>query len=119
MKQNLDRRVWTTYFNEFTKRNQSRPTQLEVFGENGAQQEERGLPFAGISLGKGNGAPAIEIMFGSPDPAGSNRLTHVINHVQQIIPKLGRDGSDEALEIVGEHGEISLLRFEAVPVIAN
>ena len=41
MKDYIDRSVWTNYLNEFTKRNHSRPTRLEVFGENGAQEEER------------------------------------------------------------------------------
>src|SRR5438046_4060267 len=63
MKENIDRSVWINYLNEFTRRNNSRPTRLEVFGENGAQEEERGLPFAGISLERGNGRPSIAMMF--------------------------------------------------------
>jgi hypothetical protein len=111
MKQNLDRSVWINYFNEFNKRNQFRPTQLEVFGENGAQEEERGLPFAGISLGKGNGAPEIEIMLGEQRAGEARRLTHVIANVQQITPKRAPDGRDEALQIVSA-GETSLLSFD-------
>ena len=112
MKEYIDRSVWINYFNEFTRRNQSRPTQLEVFGENGAQREEHGLPFVGISLGRGNGAPDVEIMFGGNGAGESRHLTHVIANVQQITPKSGLDGRDEALEIVDNHGEKSLLRFE-------
>ena len=114
MKQNLDRSVWINYFNEFNRRNQSRPTQLEVFGENGAQQEERGLPFAGISLGRGNGAPEIEIMLGEQHVGQARRLTHVIADVQQITPKRAQDGRDEVLQIVSA-GETSLLRFDPRP----
>ena len=33
MKENIDRSVWINYFNAFTRRNHSRPTRLEVFGE--------------------------------------------------------------------------------------
>lgn len=112
MKENIDRSVWINYFNEFTRRNQSRPTQLEVFGENGAQREERGLPFAGISLERGNGAPNVEVMFGGNGAVEPRHLTHVILNVQQITPKRGLDGRDEALEIVDNQGEKSLLRFE-------
>lgn len=111
MKQNLDRSVWINYFNEFTRRNQSRSTRLEVFGENGAQQEESGLPFAGISLGRGNGAPEIEIMLGEQHVGEARRLTHVIANVQQITPKCAQDGRDEALQIVSA-GETSLLSFD-------
>ena len=112
MKDYIDRSVWINYFNEFTRRNQMRPTQLEVFGENGAQEEERGLPFAGISLERGNGAPSIAIMFGPRNRDRPPHLTHVIENVQEITPKRGLGGRDEALEIVGAEGETSLLRFE-------
>jgi hypothetical protein len=113
MNENLDRSVWFNYFDEFTRRNHSRRTRLEVFGENGAQVEECGLPFAGINLERGNGAPSIEIMLGNHDPA--RHLTHVVENVQDITPKRGPDGRDEALAIVDEQGETSLLRFEPKP----
>lgn len=112
MEEYIDRNVWTNYFNEFTRRNQSRPTQLEVFGENGAQKQGHGLPFAGISLERGNGRPSVQIMFGALNGVAPGHLTHVIENVQGITPKLALDGSDEALEIVGREGEKSLLRFE-------
>ena len=117
MNQNLDNSVWINYFNEFSRRNYSRPTQLEVFGENGAQEEERGLPFNGISLEQQDGAPRIEIMLG--DVVAPRHLTHVISNVRQITPKLGLDGRDEALEIVSAEGDTSLLRFEPLAMIAN
>jgi hypothetical protein len=114
MRENLDRSVWINYFHEFTRRNYSRPTRLEVFGENGAQVEECGLPFAGISLARGNGAPDVEIILGG-NPVEPRRLTHVVAHVQDITPKRGPDGRDEALAIVDAQGETSLLRFEPKP----
>jgi hypothetical protein len=112
MKENIDRSVWINYFNGFTRRNQSRPTRLEVFGENGAQEEERGLPFAGISLERGNGKPSIEIMFGAPNGFAPRHLTRVIENVLEITPKRGLNGRDEALEIVDSQGEKNLLRFD-------
>jgi len=118
MKENIDRSVWINYFDEFTNRNQKRPTRLEVFGEMGAQVEERGLPFAGISLERGNGMPAVEIMFGVPNGFSPRHLTHVIENVQEITPKRGLDGRDEALEIVDSQGEKNLLCFEPQPKIA-
>ena len=118
MKDYIDRSVWINYFNEFTRRNQMRPTQLEVFGENGAQEEERGLPFAGISLERGNGAPSIAIMFGPRNGDTPPHLTHVIENVQEITPKRGLDGGDEALQIISAQGETSLLRFEPHSLIA-
>ena len=118
MKEDIDRSVWINYFNEFTRRNQMRTTTLEVFGELGAQEEERGLPFSGISLERGNGAPSIAIMFSARNGQTPPHLTHVINNVREINPKRGLDGSDEALEIVDSRGEKSLLRFEPQPMIS-
>jgi hypothetical protein len=112
MNEILDRSVWINYFIEFSRRNQLRPTLLEVFGENGAQKEEQGLLLSGIGLEKGNGLPAVEIMFDAPDGRTGRHLTHVINNVRGITPKRGLDGRDEALAIVDSRGEISLLRFE-------
>lgn len=111
MNEVLDRSVWINFFNEFNKRNYSRPTHLEVFGVNGAQWEECGLPFAGISF-EGNGAPDVEIMFCETYPKAAAHLTHFISDVRAITPKRGPDGRDEALAIVGADGEMSLLRFE-------
>lgn len=112
MNETIDRSVWINYFNEFTRRNQSRPTRLELFGEMGAQEEERGLPLAGISLERVNGSSSIEIMFGDFNGATRRHLTHVIENVQGITPKRGRDGRDEALEIVDGEGCRNLLSFE-------
>src|SRR5262245_60489558 len=105
MKESIDRSVWTNYFYEFTRRNHLRPTQLEGFGEDGAQKEACGLPFAGISLERGNSAPSIEIMLGGRDSGTLRKLTRVIENVQEITPKRGLDGRDEALAIVDAQGE--------------
>jgi hypothetical protein len=113
MKENLDRSVWVNYFDEFTKRNQSRPTRLEIFGELGAQEEEHGLPFAGIALDTtSRGLPSVEILLGGPGVTEQRHLTHVIADVKEITPKRGPDGRDEALAIISAQGETSLLRFE-------
>jgi hypothetical protein len=113
MKNYIDRSVWINYFNEFTRRNQMRPTRLEVFGELGAQEAERGLPFAGIALDtESSTLPSVEIMLGGYGAMEPRHLTHVIDNVQEITPKRGLDGRDEALQIISAQGEISLLRFE-------
>lgn len=117
MNEKLDQVEWANYFNEFTKRNQSRPTKLEVFGDAGAQEEERGMPFTGISIDQQDGTPRVQIMLG--DVLGSRHLTHIVSNVHQITPKLGLDGRDEALEIVSAEGETSLLRFEPQTMLAN
>jgi hypothetical protein len=119
MKENIDRSVWINYFDEFTRRNRSRPTRLEVFGELGAQEEERGLPFAGIALDTASFAlPSVEIMLGGHDAIDPRHLTHVIANVLEITPKRGLDGRDEALEVISAQGETCLLRFEPQAMLA-
>jgi hypothetical protein len=121
MKENIDRSVWINYFNEFTRRNQSRPTQLEVSGEIGTQGGERGQPFGGIALDSDSGTgtlPSVEIMLGGHDAIEPRHSTHVIANVQEITPKRGLDGRDEGLEIITAQGETSLLRFEPRAMIA-
>jgi uncharacterized protein DUF5335 len=118
MKENIDRSVWINYFDEFTRRNQSRLTRLEVFGELGAQEQEHGLLLEGISLERGNGKPSVEIMFGGPNGGTPCHVTRVIENVQEITPKRGLDGRDEALEIVDDQGEKNLLCFETQPMTA-
>jgi hypothetical protein len=116
MKEELDRSVWINYFNEFTRRNQSRATRLEIFGELGAQEEEHGLPFAGIALSTNRASASVEIMLGLPGMAEPQHLTHMIANVEAITPKQGSDGRDEALEIISADGETSLLLFEPAPL---
>jgi hypothetical protein len=118
MNEKIDRSVWTNYFDDFTSRNQLRLTRLEVFGENGTRVEEAGLPFAGISLERGNGAPSIEITLGGSG-IRTPHLTHLIEDVRKITPRRGSDGRDEALEIVDGQSEISLLSFEPQRMVAE
>ncbi len=113
MKESIDRSVWINYFNEFTRRNQSRPTRLEIFGELGAQEQEHGLLFEGITMQTGRRAlPSVGIMLGGHEALDSRHFTRVIANVQEITPKRTGDGRDEALEIVSGEGYRNLLRFE-------
>jgi len=112
MRENIDRKVWTEYFKEFSARNMARPTRLEHFDEFGAKEEEHGLPFAGIAIDtRRANAASIQIMFGARGER-SRHFTHVIRNVLGITPKSGLDGRDEALVIVSGEGFRDLLRFE-------
>jgi hypothetical protein len=71
----------------------------------------------GFSLGQRDGALSVEIMLGE---VGKPRpFTQVISPVHQVTPKLGLDGRDEALEIVGFEGETSLLSFEPQAMLGD
>jgi hypothetical protein len=89
-KDNIERTAWARYLKEFTRRNESRPTWLQVFGEAGAQSEEQGLPLLGISLEeRGADAPRVQIMLGGHDAIESRHLTHMITGVEGLYRKLG------------------------------
>jgi hypothetical protein len=83
-----------------------------VFGEVGAQSEEQGLPLVGISLEeRGTDAPRVQIMLGGHDAIEQRHLTHMISNVERVMPQVGTDGRDDAIEFVDQQGEASLLIF--------
>ena len=113
MQGEIKRKNWTEYFKGFSKRNQARSTKLEVFGEIGAQPEERHLPLAGLSVeDSGKDAPRIEIMLGGG--ADPRRLTHTATRVDRVTLKRGADGRDEAIEFEDVGGAKTVLQFEAL-----
>jgi hypothetical protein len=114
MRDEIKRENWTEYFKGFSKRNEARSTRLEVFGEIGAQLEERHLPLAGVDVeDSGKDAPRVEIMLGGggDDP---RHLTHTITRVNRVMLKLGADGRDEAIEFEEAGGAKTVLQFEAL-----
>src|SRR5215470_13631671 len=112
----VTRDQWAAFFSEFSKQNRSRATRLETFGDLGAQEEERNLPFNGISVEEtGTDAPRIEIMLGGASPDDERHLTHTIARAVHVFPKTSVDGTDEALEIEDANGVKTLLRFESLP----
>lgn len=112
MKENLERNTWDNYLSDFNKRNQARPTWLQVLGEMGAQSEEQGMPLIGISLEeKGHDSPRVQIMLGGNSKSKLGHLTHMMSNVESVIPQLGADGREEAIEFVDKQGQASLLIF--------
>lgn len=113
MKDNIERESWAPYLTKFSKRNEARPTWLQVFGEAGAQSEEHGLPLVGISIEeKGADAPRVQIMLGGHDAIEARHLTHMISNVDRVTRRVGTDGRDDAIEFVDKQGEASLLIFK-------
>jgi len=112
----VERSQWAAFFRDFSKRNQSRATRLETFGDLGAQEEERNLPLNGISVEEtGTDAPRIEVMLGGVSPNDERHLTHTIARAVRVSAKTDADGRDDALEIEDADGAKTLLRFESLP----
>lgn len=114
MQGEIRREEWIEYFRDFSRRNQSRPTKLEIFGELGAQSEERHLPLGGVSVEETAQGTRLEIMLGAGTAADPRHLTHTITRVTRIMPKLSESGSDEAIEIESADGSKTLLCFETL-----
>jgi hypothetical protein len=109
---------WKKYFDDFSKRNQSRFVSVEILGETGAQKEVRKMPLSGIVFENRKGSSSfLEIMFEIRDGDGRNasHLTRFIANVQSVLPKRFPDGCDEALEIADASGAKTLLVFEKLP----
>ncbi|WP_218082236.1 DUF5335 family protein [Anthocerotibacter panamensis] len=110
---------WPNFIEEFTHRNVSRTTRIEVWEEDSRGTEAEGLPLIGLDLDlKGKFAPQVEILLGDERPGTNARhMTHVIPHTRTIIPKLAADGRDEVLEIEDDQGGKTLLFFKDLPEI--
>ncbi len=108
----IDRSQWGTFLDEFSKRNQLRPTRLEVVGDIGAQEQEVFLPFVGVSIDtKGDGS--IDIALGGETATDQRQLTHHISNVERITPLVGIKGVEDGLGIEDRDGVETLLSFEA------
>jgi Family of unknown function (DUF5335) len=121
MKGEIPRDQWKTFLDEFSKRNQLRPTRLEVIGQEiGAQEEEELLPFLGISFErKGTAAGSIEILLGGETAREPRQLTHTIFNAQRIVPIVGIAALEDGLGIEDKDGVKTLLRFEELPEIPD
>lgn len=106
---------WKSFFDDYSRRNQSRLVSVEIFSELGAQKEVRKMSLSGIVFENGKkDSSFLEIMFENRQNDG-NHLTHFIPNVQNVFPKRYADGCDEALEIEDTEGNKTLLVFERLP----
>jgi hypothetical protein len=105
---------WTDYFKEFSVKNFKRPVKLEIFGELGALEQVKKLPFSGIYVElAGENAPRVEILLGGISAKEIDYLTHTILNVNTISTLRGRDNVESAVEFVSADGTKTLLSFEA------
>lgn len=121
MKGEIARDKWKDFLDEFSKRNQLRPTRIEVIGQEiGAQEEEELLPFLGISFErKGTAAGSVEIILGGETAREPRELTHMILNVDRIVPITGISSLEDGLGIEDKDGVKTLLVFETLPEIPD
>ena len=105
---------WTTYFKDFSAKNIRRPARLETFGELGALEQVKKLPFAGIYVETaGANAPRVEILLGGLSATKVAYLTHTILNVKSIMSLSDTENLDSAIEFEAADGTKTLLSFEA------
>lgn len=100
----------------FDKRNEQRPTRLEVVGPRREAESdywlEDGLLFQGIGLDTDvNGDVTLEIMLQGQIGKTRNHMTHNVTGVRRIDLEM-LEGRDKGLEIKDASGAVTLLRFE-------
>jgi hypothetical protein len=109
----IEQDQWKSFLDEFSKRNQLRPTRLEVVGELGDQEEEEYLPLVGVSFEtRGTGAGNVEVILGGETAADERHLEHTISKVQRIAPLIGLTGFEDGLGFEDQEGGKTLLLFE-------
>ena len=117
----IERNQWTTYLNDFSKRNEGRPARIEVVGEEiGAHEAGRHLPLIGVSYeAKGSEAGDVVVTFAGLTPADARHLSRRIDSVTRIAARPGEGESDEdaALEIESGDGTKTILVFEQLPAL--
>lgn len=112
----IERDQWKTFLDEFSKRNQARPTKLEVVGEIGAQEQEAYVPLVGISLDpRGSAAGSLEVILAGQTSADKRRVEKVISNVERLAPILGTTVLEQGLAIEDRRGTKTLLLFETMP----
>jgi hypothetical protein len=121
MQGEIQQEQWQAYLDDFSKRNSGRMADLQIISEEvGTQREAEMLTFEGITLEtKGSLASSIEVMLGSGGSADDRNLTHTITQVRRIMPKIGADGREDALEIEAGDGANIILVFKALPELAE
>jgi hypothetical protein len=112
----IAREQWKTFLDDFSKRNQLRPTRLEIVGEIGDQEEERFLPLEGVSFEtKGSAAGSVEVLLAGQTSADQRHVSHLIENVARIAPIYGLKNVEDGLGFEDQEGAKTILQFELLP----
>jgi len=116
MRKNIEPLSWQSDLAAFSKRNNMRPTRLEVLGPAGEVETdfwlENGLLLAGIDLDPDRErGTCVEIMLQAPSASNKNHVTHTVAGVKRLVLETA-DGRDKALEIEDKEGSVTIMHFE-------
>ncbi|WP_287128618.1 DUF5335 family protein [Candidatus Cyanaurora vandensis] len=105
---------WADFLYAFTNRNETRATTLEIYDDQGDQEQQRGLPLVGVDLDThSTHGPSLTIMLGEDSTEGDQdrHLTHTITGVQALLFQRNIDDQDQALHIESKDGTTTVLTF--------
>jgi hypothetical protein len=110
----IDRDRWNEFLSDFCKRNENRPTRLEVIGpETGTQELEKFLPLIGMTFEPaGSAVGSIEIILGGLSAEDSRHMQHVILNTKRLMPITGGRDVEGGIGAEAEDGTLTLLTFE-------
>ena len=115
-----ERQDWATYFSSFTMRNASRPTRIEIFGDDGVESCDEPMPLGGIVVEGGDTSTAtIDVILAEESTRTRHWLTHVLRGVTAVETAVAANGVDEYVEFEDETGARILLLFEDIPSMAT
>ena len=117
MRKNIEPLSWQCDLAAFGKRNNMRPTRLEVLGPAGEVETdfwlEDGLLLAGIDLDPdGERGTCVEIMLQGPSVSSKNHMTHTVAGVKRLVLET-TDGHDGGLELEDGEGKVTIMHFES------
>lgn len=117
MRKNIEPLSWQSDLAAFGKRNNMRPTRLEVLGPTREVESdfwlENGLFLAGIDLDTdGEHGACVEIMLQAPAASSKNHMTHTVAGVKRLELETTY-GHDAALEIEDGEGRVTIMHFES------
>ena len=117
MRKNIEPLSWQSDLAAFGKRNNMRPTRLEVLGPAREVESdfwlEDGLLLAGIDLDTdGESGTCVEIMLQASSASSKNHMTHTVTGVKRLELET-TDDRDSALEIEDGEGRVTIMHFES------
>ena len=117
MRKNIEPLSWQSDLAAFGKRNNMRPTRLQVLGPARDVESdfwlEDGLRLAGVDLNSdGERGTCVDIMLQAPSNLSKNHMTHTVAGVKRLELET-TDGRDAALEIEDVKGGVTIMHFES------
>ena len=117
MRKNIEPLSWQSDLAAFGKRNNLRPTRLEVLGPVGEVESdfwlEDGLLLSGIGMNTdGERGTCVEIMLQTPSASSQDHMTHTVAGVKRLELEI-TDDRDKSLEIEDGEGRVTIMHFES------